>query len=229
MFKILSWNIQQGGGSRTLKIGSYLLKSNADIIILSEFKNNKNGAQLRNYLLQGGYIYQAVSPSASDVNGVMICSKHAFNSTLFKDIDPNYSHCIVKASFDAIDVYGVYLPHKKKHSLFEFFHDTLDDSPTVIAGDFNTGKNFIDQKGNSFWYTDQLEKLEKMGYLDAFRLLHKDKKEYSWFSHQGNGYRYDHSYIHATLSPLVKACHYDQEARENKLADHAPMFLELGT
>jgi len=228
MFTILSWNIQHGGGSRTLKIASYLINKNPNIIILSEFKNNANGAKIRSQLFKYDYVHQAVSPAGKDLNGVLIASKHAFNSVLFTDIDPKFSHCIVKGEFEAFDVYGVYLPHKKKHSLFEFFHDYLKDKAAVIAGDFNTGKNYIDQKGNSFWYTEQLQKLEEMGFADAFRHLYPDKKEFSWFSHQGNGYRYDHSYVHTSLLPLVNDCYYDQEARENKLADHAPMFLKLG-
>jgi len=228
MLNILSWNIQQGGGSRILKIASYLVNKNPNIIILSEFKNNANGAQIRAHLFKYDYVHQAVSPASKDLNGVLLASKHPFNSVLYQDIDPNFSHCIVKGEFQAFDVYGVYLPHKKKHSLFEFFHDNLDDNPAVIAGDFNTGKNHVDQKGNSFWYTEQLAKLEAMGYQDAFRHIQGDVKEYSWFSHQGNGYRYDHSYVHSSLLSIVNDCYYDHEAREKKLADHSPMFLSLG-
>ncbi len=228
MLEILSWNIQQGGGSRTLKIASYLVNKNPNIIILSEFKNNANGAQIRSQLFKNDYIHQAVSPASKDLNGVLLASKHAFNSVLFQDIDPKFSHCIVKGEFQAFDVYGVYLPHKKKHKLFEFFHENLDDKPAVIAGDFNTGKNYIDQKGNSFWYTEQLAKLESMEYKDAFRHLYPDAEEFSWYSHQGNGFRYDHSYVHSSLMPIINDCYYDHEAREKKLADHSPMFLKLG-
>ena len=228
MFNILSWNIQQGGGSRTLRIISYLISKNPNVIILSEFKNNPNGVQLRSHLTKYDYIHQAVSPASKDLNGVLLASKHPFNSVLFKGIDPNFSHCIVKGEFEAFDIYGVYLPHKKKHTLFEFFHEHLGEKPSIIAGDFNTGKNYIDQKGNSFWYTEQLSKLESMGYQDAFRHIHAEAKEFSWYSHKGNGYRYDHTYVHESLLPIVNDCYYDHEAREKKLADHSPMFLKLG-
>jgi len=98
----------------------------------------------------------------------------------------------------------------------------------IIAGDYNTGINHVDQVGKSFWYEDELIKLKKNGYVDAFRHIHGDIKEYSWYSHQGNGYRYDHTYVDEALIPIVKDCYYLNSWREEKLSDHSPMVLELG-
>ncbi|HMT54361.1 MAG TPA: hypothetical protein PKD16_08970, partial [Saprospiraceae bacterium] len=94
-------------------------------------------------------------------------------------------------------------------------------------GDFNSGINGIDQVGDSFWYEDQLKEMNKIGYIDAFRFLHGDVREYSWYSHQGNGFRYDHTYIHESLSSVIKECYYLHECREKKYSDHAPMVLKL--
>ena len=98
----------------------------------------------------------------------------------------------------------------------------------IVAGDYNTGKNYIDQKGNSFWYTAELENLEKVGMKDAFRHVYGDEEEFSWYSHQGNGFRYDHTYISEGLLPIVKDCYYPHEYRIDGLSDHSPMILELG-
>ena len=78
------------------------------------------------------------------------------------------------------------------------------------------------------WYTDKLTALEKENYVDAFRHIHGQKEEYSWFSHQGNGYRYDHTYLSESLLPIVKNCYYIHEWREEGLSDHSSMVLELG-
>ena len=229
VLKILSWNIRQGGGTRIPKIISFLNETSASILVLSEYKNNKSGIQLRIGLLRIGYIYQQNSAAPSDVNSVLIASKFPFNSFLFPQSDPNFPHAIVKAEFNAFDLYGMYVPHKKKHILFDFLLSHLNpDHPIVLKGDFNTGKNYIDQKGNSFWYTDKLRKLEESGFSDAFRHFHHDAKEYSWYSHQGNGYRYDHSYVSESLLPMIKACYYIHEARVEGISDHSPMVLELG-
>ena len=228
MLKILSWNIQQGGGSRVKSILSFLSKQAAQIIILSEFRNNKSGNFLRTKFLEQGYQFQFVSLNPSDTNSVLIASKLPCSSTLFTDRKMDFDHSVICTEFEAFRCFGVYLPHKKKHKLFDILHEEVSKSkPSIIAGDFNTGINLVDQKGSSFWYTDELKKLNDLDLHDAFRHVHGDVESYSWYSHHGNGYRYDHTYVHKDLLPLVKQCDYIHEAREEKWSDHSPMILEL--
>lgn len=228
MLSILSWNIRQGGGTRVPQISKYLIDKRPDVIVLSEFRNNEAGNLIRRNLIRSGYIHQGISPDREGKNSVCICSHLPFSSHLYHDIDPNYSHCLIKASFQTIDVFGVYMPHKKKHQLFDYLIEQDFDKPTVICGDYNSGINEIDQKGRSFWYEDKLLSLLENRFIDAFRQKHPDAKEYSWYSHQGNGYRYDHSFVTTELSQLVKECYYDHEARETKMSDHSPMMLIIG-
>jgi exodeoxyribonuclease III len=230
MLKIISWNIQQGGGSRIIPISNALINGAFDIIVLSEFKNNENGKKIRENFLKNNYNFQSVTPAKSDENSVLIASKFAGRTEIYKNADPNFTNNIVTAQFSAFNVMGVYLPHKKKHSLLPFITHEISksDVPFIIVGDYNTGHNYIDQKGDSFWYQAELQALEKTGYLDAFRYKKGMAEEYSWFSHQGNGFRYDHTYVHETLIPIVKDCYYLHEWRQNNLSDHSPMVLELG-
>jgi len=86
----------------------------------------------------------------------------------------------------------------------------------------------VDQKKKSFWYEDQFIELTQELGKDAYRHIHEDKLEYSWFSHQGNGYRYDHTIVTPDLVPIITNCYYLQDYREQKISDHAPMVLELG-
>lgn len=230
MLKILSWNIQQGGGTRVSKITKAIASINPDILVLSEFRNNKHGILLRTNFLKLGYHHHQVAKAKKEENSVIICSKIPFNGKQFPDSDPKYAHGVLKAEFDAFSLYGVYLPHKKKHVLFKFLLEELkeSDKPCIIKGDYNSGINFIDQAGNSFMYSDFFPKANKLGYIDAFREKHGDTKEFSWYSHQGNGYRYDHTYIHEDLVPILTECYYLHSYREEKYADHSPMILELG-
>ncbi len=230
MIKILSWNIRQGGGSRITPILKVIETEQPDILTFSEFRNNESGAKIRLGLLKLGYRHQAVSDAGKNDNTVIVAAKFPFNSVLFPKSDPTYFHSIIRADFDAFNLYGMYLPHKKKHQLFDFLiNDELTNpKPSILAGDFNTGHNHIDQEGNSFWYTDKLKKIESMNFADAFRLKYGKAKEYSWYSHQGNGYRYDHTYVHQDLIPIVSDCFYLHKCREANLSDHAPMILLLG-
>lgn len=229
MLNILSWNIQQGGGSRVLGICQAIIKYNATIVVLSEYKNNDKGETIRGKLLSAGYRYQAVSHAAKDVNSVLIASKLPFNSVIHPKSDAEYSANIIEVQMEAFNLFGVYLPHKKKHMLLNYMQSVIHDSdkPYIITGDYNTGINHIDQVGKSFWYQPEMHKFEELGYIDAFRHIHKDLKDYSWYSHQGNGYRYDHFYVHKMLAPILKQCDYLHDWRINKLADHSPMVLSF--
>lgn len=230
MIKLCSWNVQAGGGSRLFSIVKAISKSKSNIVVLSEFRNNDSGNTLRNFLLKAGYRYQAVSHSERNGNSVLIGSSLPFNSEMYPQCDPKFSGNILTAHFSAFSVLGVYLPHKKKHQLLEFITKEVseNESPFIICGDYNTGVNYVDQKGKSFWYTDQLDKLKQAGQKDAFRLVNGEVEEYSWYSHQGNGFRYDHTFVDDNLAPIVTNCYYDHQWRIDKLSDHSPMFLEMG-
>lgn len=229
-FAILSWNIRQGGGNRVEKILKAIRTEAPAILVLAEFRNNDRGVSIRSSLLEFGYVYQVASAARGSTNSVLIASKFPCGSALFPDSDPVYPDAIVRSDLPLCRLYGVYLPHKKKHRLFDFLLDEeLDDKvPSIITGDFNSGKNGIDQEGNSFWYSEKLVSLEQRGYFDAFRAIHGDAKVYSWFSQQGNGYRYDHAYMHPLLRPILKDCCYLDEWREQGLSDHAPMKIVIG-
>lgn len=228
MFSILSWNIRQGGGSRTSAIYKKLISFDPSVMVLSEFHNNENGALIRSKLIQAGYIHQGVGHDKKNANTVLLASKFHFDLKHCREADPVYSSAILAAEFEAFILFGMYLPHKKKHRLFDYLIENIaGNKPAIITGDLNTGKNYIDQKGNSFMYEDRLIKMESMGFEDAFRLKHGQTKEYSWFSHQGNGYRYDHFYVDKALQSLVSECYYLHEWREEKLSDHSPMVLNI--
>lgn len=226
--KILSWNIQQGGGTRIKQILAYINYSSFDIITLSEFQNTNKGTAIRKYLLEQGFAFQAVSRNNSSKNSVLIASTIPFNSTIYKDIDPEYSENIILAEFAEFRLFACYLPHKKTHQLFDHLIDVANRGlPCIIAGDLNSGINGLDQKGKSFWYEDDLLTLDRNGIIDIFRVKNGAVKEYSWYSHQGNGYRYDHILADEKLIPVISACYYEHAVREAKISDHSPMILEL--
>lgn len=229
MLKILSWNIRQGGGSRSQGILNAIQKIDPQILALNEWRNNSASIQMRYALLRQGYLHQFTPNSPSNYNSVFLASKFDFATSLYKTEDANYPYNIICGHFDAFEVFSVYLPHKKKHQLFPVLIEEVKSRPlpSIIVGDYNTGHNFIDQKGNSFWYEAELQQLESENMVDAFRHVHKDKKDYSWYSHQGNGFRYDHTYVEDTLCPWISGCRYLHEYREDKLSDHSPMLLVL--
>ena len=230
-FRLWAWNIRQGGGSRANQIASVCAAQRADVVVLSEFRNNDAGDLIRTKLLLAGYRCQVVTDADARINSVLIASKEAGSSQLFHDLSYDYPYGVARLDLEACSVYGLYLPHKKKHRLFDLLEDDVKrrDRPAILAGDWNTGINGVDQKGNSFWYSDRLEDFERIGLRDCYRAVHPDARDYSWWSPGGNGYRYDHIWASETLVAQVEDCGFDHEQRESGLSDHSPMFLRLPT
>ena len=226
--KVLSWNIRQGGGTRTDAILKAVYQHNPHIIIFSEFRNNQSGAMIRTRLMMKGYVHQFITAADKQTNSVLIASKLHGDSQLFYDEVKDFPESLVMLKTSGIEIFGLYLPHKKKHTLFKFLLERASSgNPVILAGDFNTGINGVDQKGDSFWYSEYLAKLENVDVMDAFRFFHPQVKEYSWFSHGGNGYRYDHIWVHSSLQTFLADCSYSHHEREAGTSDHSVMLLEL--
>ena len=229
---ILTWNIRHGGGNRINSIIE-VLKNNhkCQLLIISEYRNNKNGIVLRNKLKQQGYIYQ--TPNVIDrqkVNSVFIAGKQAFNYNLFDELK-EHKQRVIQIEINKLIIYGCYFPQKNlKKIIFDFLLKKISgnqEKKIIITGDINTGKHFQDEKGASFYCSDYLDKLEQKGMVDAWRLINKKNKEYSWYSNAGNGFRIDHFFISKTLEESVISCSYNHLPRENKVSDHSLMELQI--
>lgn len=63
--RIVTWNLQHGGGKRIGGIVDAIRSYSADVLVLSEFRNNPLGEILRGELTQMGYGFQAAPPADS--------------------------------------------------------------------------------------------------------------------------------------------------------------------
>jgi exodeoxyribonuclease III len=82
---------------------------------------------------------------------------------------------------------------------------------------------------------DHLEAILAGGMVDAYRALHPDEVQYTWWDyragnfHKGLGLRIDLALVSASLAPGLTACGIDRDYRKGtKPSDHAPLLLELG-
>jgi endonuclease/exonuclease/phosphatase family metal-dependent hydrolase len=75
--KILSWNIRHGGGSRVIRIQSVIADHKPDILILSEFRNNAAGLNLRHWLSDFGHKFQAAGNAQAATAGFLACCREA--------------------------------------------------------------------------------------------------------------------------------------------------------
>jgi len=231
MQKIITWNLQHGGGKRIVQIIACLKQhTDATIFVLTEFRNNVNAPILQAALREMGYIHQYTATSDVKQNAVLIASKELFQATTFPELG-EHAQRVIKISNQHFSLYGCYFPgNDDKKYVFDFLLKEIRNNPTekiIITGDINTGKHYIDEKAATFYHANYLDKFENENLFDAWRYIHKDKKEYSWYSRVNNGFRIDHFFVHENLKKSIKSCYYIHDYREQKVTDHSMMLLEF--
>ena len=169
-------------------------------------------------------------PHGND-NSIFMASFEPFNGSIFPELNEHVNK-VIRAEFENdLVVYGMYFPQrKKKEVLFKFILERIDherDKKLLFIGDFNTGKHLIDEEGSTFYCSEYFDKLEEVELIDLWRKAHGDKKEYTWTSNSGNGFRIDHAFGNYKISRHVKTCRYNHKVRDVGTSDHSILVLEL--
>jgi exodeoxyribonuclease-3 len=109
----------------------------------------------------------------------------------------------------------------------------------IIAGDFNIAHREIDlarpkENENNTMFTsrerEKIEKLIKLGFVDAFRYFHKDGGNYTWWPYSFNarernlGWRIDYIFVSKSLISKLKDAFIMKEV---KGSDHYPIGIEI--
>jgi len=237
---VINWNIRNPSLLRAVKQTNWLLKTDSDIIILTEIKISQGCTYIKDRLESFGYSVVFPRPKA-DEYGVLVASRLRPTRTDFPEkIDCSFRARVVSVSLPVgtteLEIIAIYVPNerseKKKHFLQSLLIALKNASPRllrVFCGDFNVLEpghvpfypKFEDWEYN--FYTD----LSKYQLKDAFRHLNPGAQEYSWVGRTGDGYRYDHCFVSHSLLPLITKCHYLHEPRTLKLSDHSAMFTEI--
>lgn len=228
--KLVTLNIQHGGGKRIPEILVYLQSQDADVIVLTEFRENSNAAALRSGLAAKGFHYFAGASVAPKENTVCIFSRQPFVSRTYPGLPAQDRHRLISAHFEGVAVYGVYFSQNEaKAGLFDFLvkggHRPAE-AAYVIVGDFNTGLHFLDEEGATFYCTAGFKALLESGLVDSWRNRHPDTREFSWYSNHGNGFRIDHAFSSPEADTLIERVYYDHKPREAKITDHSALVVD---
>jgi exonuclease III len=245
MPKLLAWNIRHGGGSQRMpKIVLRLLEHAADVIIVTEFRRT-TGGQIAGVLADHGWSHQVSTEPPAGRNGVLVASRtplepgdkfgtSALCATTCARAALREKLTEVSVPALGLQLAAVHIPCDGRGSGREAaFRAVISaarrrrDTPYLIMGDLNAGRHHLDEEGATFTCTRCLGELASMGYRDAWRDGNKSCREYSWFSHEGGGFRIDHAYASAPLAPRVRACWYSHEERKSGLSDHSALLLSL--
>jgi exodeoxyribonuclease III len=229
--KVMTFNIRQGGGDRNERIINSIAIHNPDILVLTEFRENKNSQYFKTSLSELGYLNSAVASIEKGLNTVCLASKRSFVPETFHKELNGEGHRLIVGYFNALTVVGVYFAQKQeKEILFNFLNDNasaLLNKNCLIIGDFNTGKHFVDEVGKTFYCDRDFENLERNGFIDTWRSRNIETQEYSWVSNVGNGFRIDHAFASPDLNEIVESVFYSHKERENGISDHSAMIINF--
>ena len=225
--RISTLNLRHGGGQRASSICDYLSSTDDDIIVLTEFRMNRSGRSILDRMTRVGYRH-AVSPLPDDRrNGVCVMSRLPFD--VIGDPAGTDAFRIVTVRCANIVISGVYFAGSQaKRTLFEYLLHRAPSyrEPFMIIGDMNTGLHRVDEDGATFHCVEEFRRLSADVLKDLYRVAHEDRREYSWYSNSGNGFRLDHALANEQVVHRLQSIEYDHGTRDG-LTDHSALRLSV--
>ena len=234
-----------------LKSGEY------DTILVQELKVETANFP---YNLLDEYGYNIKVFGQKSWNGVATFSKYSMEDVIlglptYPDINARFLECVIDGHIRVINVYmpngdcieSPKFPYKLEwmNAFTKYIAKYLNsEEPVIIGGDFNVAitdndiwnpKNYV---GSSISAPDARAIMEKwldFGWVDAWRKLHPDTIDYTWYGYRGRdtvgnkqGLRLDYFLCNKTAAKMVKNCEIDIEPRQHKKpTDHCGLMLEL--
>jgi exodeoxyribonuclease III len=234
--RIISLNVQNGGGKRTHRIADWLATQHASAVILPEWRNNISGERISNRLTEIGFQTVAAARRSSE-NSLLLA---AIDLTKSWEVMPPSSMrggLVLIELIQGIKLLGCYFPQRQAKAPFferciQLAQET-SDVPFVMIGDFNTGRNDLDigTGGARFYCADLFEALNrKAGLIDLWRKRYRDRQEWTWRSTQKKtGFRIDHVFGNETFVARFPTfrCAIDHAPRDSGLSDHSAVVLEV--
>lgn len=213
------------------RIALALLDHAPDVLVISEFRW-ATGGQILGALADHGWSHRIVREVPSRTNSVVIASRRPIRPISLREGEEVLGARLAAGEVEGLTIVGVHIPcsgpgRREFWTALVGCAERLAASEALIIGDFNTGRRLEDELGSTFTCTAFLTRLAAMGYEDAWRRLHPGRREYSWFSHRGNGFRIDHGWVSGSLAPRVRGAWYSHGEREERVSDHSALVLEL--
>lgn len=233
--KIIEWNIKHGGSvERIPKILDSILKHDADVVVISEFRSSRQD-HLVNGLAAGGYSNYISSDPGPGKNGIFIASK-----VKLRHIPTSYIHEEAKQRWLEIEIEELNCRLLCLHvpgagdawgkepfwrAVLEYAKDNLEGRSMMI-GDFNTGLG-LDTQGTPFVLSECMESLLDMGWVDVWRTMNPGVRDYTWYSSAGNGFRLDYLFASPSILNEVREVGHSHEEREKGFSDHSLLFATI--
>ena len=254
--KIATWNINSIN-SRLGHVLDWCAKNGPDVLCLQETKSVD--AKFPHARLRSAGFEHLAFHGEKAYNGVAILSKHPIN-----DLQQNFPgdtadapKRLLAATIGGIRVVNVYVPHGTSFGSdkFKFKLDWIArlrayfdkefsvEDRVLLCGDLNVAPHELDVWNVSLWkdkmhFTkperEAIHELKRWGFVDVFRQMNDDEREYSWWDYfhhsfeKDRGLRIDHIWTSPPLAAACTDCWIDKQPRAlEKPSDHAPVVAEF--
>ncbi|MFT4565967.1 MAG: exodeoxyribonuclease-3 [Saprospiraceae bacterium] len=251
--KITSWNVNGVRAGVKKNFINEVLDSKSDIYCIQETKAQDD--QVLEALADlEGYHISVNSAIKKGYSGVAILSKEV-PIKVMPDMgvaEHDEEGRIIAVEFESIIMVNVYVPNSGSglkrldyrsewdEAFAKYLKKLRKKKPVVVTGDFNVAHEGIDlarPKSNynkTSGYTqveiDGMDGLLKAGYQDAYRVLHPEKVEYTFWSMRMGarprnvGWRIDYFLVDKDLMPKVADVIIETEIMGS---DHCPLNIVL--
>lgn len=251
--KIISWNVNGLRAIAKKNLFEFIKNEKPDVLAFQEIKAKESdlSESLKNIENLKGYFNSAERPGYSGVaiysNVKEISITKGFGIEKF-DIEGR----LIQSNFSDYSLLNIYFPNGKmnpqrlKYKL-DFYNRTIDyiqellqkGQNVIVVGDYNTAHKEIDlsrpkenENISGFLKIERvlLDKLEKIGMVDAFRHFNKEPENYTWWSQRTKarernvGWRIDYAFVNKDFLPKIKSCTHLTNV---KGSDHCPLELEV--
>lgn len=254
--KIATWNIN-GINSRLQHVLDWSAKNQPDVLCLQELKCVDSRFPHQKLRTAGFPHIEFHGEKA--YNGVAILSRHPISDVQknFPDDDPDAPRRLIAGNINGIRIVNVYAPHgtavgsdkmafkldwfKRLRKYFDKNFKPADR--LLLLGDLNVAPHEMDVWKPSAWKDkthfskaerEALHDLKRWGFVDVFRQLNDDVREFTWWSNfhhdfeKDRGLRIDLIWTSPTLAERCIDCWIDKEPRAlERPSDHAPVVAEF--
>lgn len=240
--RIVAWNIRAGGGVRVAAIARQLERWAPDVVALCEFRATPPSRELARALATFGLAHQCTTADPRDPgdNRLLVAARWPL-ARLRARPEPDEPGRWLLASVEAprpLLLGAMHVPNRVSGRKDVFYAAVLATlhrwrrGPALLLGDTNSGRPGIDEEAPAFGPREAawLDTLERLGWLDAFRLVRGRARAYTWYSpNKGNGFRIDQAFVNHELRPRLRDVRHawGRRARARALSDHAALLLDL--
>ena len=210
-----------------------LRSEGADFCALTEYRS-KPGTHLRDHFVDH---HLAETQPPLNQNGILAYSRDRLVSIESRRRNvPKSSHRWLATHLEKADILAlsIHIPNQNERWNKDDFWKQVcrfakrhRDERAIILGDFNTGLD-ADTENEKFQHSPQFQRLLDLGWIDCYRAIHGERREYSWYSPNGNnGYRLDHVFLSASLKSRLTGAKFDHDVRTSRLSDHSLFTVDL--